>query len=171
MLINDVLQCFVSTQGKKVIILLELEVLQSGSEVKEKIGNPTSINPDGTVPADQNKPQNSSSSASGATNTPGKRSSSEAPVGQPAAKRSMLDNVNSSNILASNVFPIASLTPYQVLTIVSTYILYQVFFPGSFFLVNTSDHSPKRVRIQVWFDSDKFLAYRSSPLTQTPFES
>ena len=112
-----------------------MEVLQSGSEVKEKIGNPTSINPDGTVPADQNKPPPNSSSGSGATNTPGKRSSSEAPVGQPAAKRSMLDNVNSSNILASNVFPIASLTPYQVPAYFSPYnTSYTRFFhPGSFF--------------------------------------
>jgi len=106
------LQCN-NMQGKKVIILLELEVLQPGGEVKEKIGNPISINPDGTVPAgsapasgDQNKPPPNS-------NTPNKRSSSEAPVGQPAAKRSMLDNLNSSSISSSNTFPIASLTPYQ----------------------------------------------------------
>jgi len=102
------LQCN-NMQGKKVIILLELEVLQPGSEVKEKIGTPISINPDGTVPAgEQNRPPPVNSS-----NTPNKRSSSEAPVGQPAAKRSMLDNLNSSSLSSSNVFPIASLTPYQ----------------------------------------------------------
>ena len=45
-------------QGKKVIILLELEVLQSGKDVGGKIDTPISINPDGTVPpgsGDENK--------------------------------------------------------------------------------------------------------------------
>jgi len=102
-------------QGKKVIILLELEVLQPGEEIGEKIGSPIPISADGTLPAgvkDENKPINA---------VAGKRGADEAGMNgaaQPAAKKrpSMLnDNMNtsSSNIGASSIFPIASLTPYQ----------------------------------------------------------
>jgi len=107
------LQCN-NMQGKKVIILLELEVLQSGKDVGGKIDTPISINPDGTIPpgsGDENKrPTNNAPQSVG---TPNKRSSSEAPVGQPAAKKSMFDSSVGSNLTSSNIFPIASLTPYQ----------------------------------------------------------
>lgn len=36
-------------QGKKVIVILELDVLTPGSEVGQKIGQPVTINADGTV--------------------------------------------------------------------------------------------------------------------------
>ena len=48
-------------QGKKVIIVLDLEVLQEGSEVGAKLGSPTPISADGTVPnqeSDQNRAPN-----------------------------------------------------------------------------------------------------------------
>lgn len=48
-------------QGKKVIIVLDLEVLQEGSEVGAKVGSPTPISADGTVPnqeSDQNRAPN-----------------------------------------------------------------------------------------------------------------
>ena len=54
-------------QGKKVIIILELEVLQSGIEVNGRIGSPAAIQADGTLPptsapysapVDQNRPPN-----------------------------------------------------------------------------------------------------------------
>ena len=104
-------------QGKKVIILLELDVLQPGSDVGHKIGDPVSINADGTLPAhaaaDQNKPMN---------RQPDKRPGDEANLkGQPAAKKqsnsrpSILDapvNTQAGSQIGS-VFPIASLTPYQ----------------------------------------------------------
>jgi len=111
------LQCN-NMQGKKVIILLELEVLHSGQEVGEKLGSPISIAADGTlppgtvVPKDENRP----------VNVADKRGADEAGFNkdrQPMAKKkpSMLnDNFNSSsssNIASSSVFPIASLTPYQ----------------------------------------------------------
>ena len=48
-------------QGKKVIIILDLEVLQEGSSVGEKLGSPIPIAADGTVPTqsvDQNRAPN-----------------------------------------------------------------------------------------------------------------
>ena len=76
-------------QGKKVIIVLDLEVLQEGSEVGVKVGSPTPISADGTVPnqeADQNKPPNVPTS-----NGDNKRKTYEASP-SPAPKRpSILD--------------------------------------------------------------------------------
>ena len=55
-------------QGKRVIIILDLEILQAGPEVGSKIGSPIAIAADGTVPtqtseangsSDQNRAPNS----------------------------------------------------------------------------------------------------------------
>ena len=51
--------------GKKVIIVLDLEILQEGSEVGEKVGSPIAMSSDGTVPNqtdDQNRAPNVPSS-------------------------------------------------------------------------------------------------------------
>ena len=110
-------------KNKKVIILLDLEVVKSGAEVGKKIGNPVQINADGTVNQNANAPQPSA---------PVKR---QAPSGDdaPQAKRSPLasnENRPRSSIMDPrpvvgapsssvtdpsqlNVYPIASLTPYQ----------------------------------------------------------
>ena len=80
-------------QGKKVIIILDLEVLQEGSEVGAKIGSPIAIAADGTVSAqsaDQNRAPNSNSVHS--NNGDNKRVARSEAVGSPATKRpSMLD--------------------------------------------------------------------------------
>jgi len=103
-------------QGKKVIIILDLEVLQEGSEVGEKIGSPIAIAADGTVsaqPVDQNRAPNTSN------NGDNKRVARTEAVGSPATKRpSMLDRPviaqgMPSNLAGQPTFPIASLTPYQ----------------------------------------------------------
>ena len=41
-----------AAQAKRVVIVLELEVLQRGEQVGKKIGNPATIGSDGKVPAD-----------------------------------------------------------------------------------------------------------------------
>ena len=40
---------FTKTQGKRVVIVLDLEVLQKGELVAKKIGNPVTIGSDGRV--------------------------------------------------------------------------------------------------------------------------
>ena len=76
-------------QGKKVIIILDLEVLQEGSEVGEKLGSPVAIAADGTVQTqsvDQNRTPNIPN------NGDHKRVAQNEPAGSPATKRpSMLD--------------------------------------------------------------------------------
>ena len=71
-------------QGKRVIIILELEVLQPGEEVGHRIGSPVAINADGTLPvsvtADQNRPPNAHN------NGDYKRVAVKEPVGSPATK-------------------------------------------------------------------------------------
>ena len=42
-------------QGKKVIIILELDILKSGASVGQKIGDPIPINNDGTVNENERK--------------------------------------------------------------------------------------------------------------------
>ena len=107
------------SNGKRVVILLEIEVLTPGSEVKAKIGDPTTINPDGSV-----------------ANAPApavKRAADNAPASTPPPKRSPLTSPNNQNQPRSSILnprqsagagsttdpsqlsvhPIASLTPYQ----------------------------------------------------------
>jgi len=117
------LQCN-TMQGKKVIIILEMEILRPGSQVGQKIGSPVAINADGTVNENDQK----------VARQAGKRTGDEQAQGQPVAKKplqqmdnkpSMLQNPSdmygSRNKTASStpaaplgtVYPIVSLTPYQ----------------------------------------------------------
>jgi len=116
------LQCN-TMQGKKVIIILEMEILRPGSQVGQKIGSPVAINADGTVNENDQK----------AAQQAGKRTGDEQ-TGQPVSKKPLqqMDNkpsmlqdptqlFNSRNNTASSappsalgtVYPIVSLTPYQ----------------------------------------------------------
>ena len=76
-------------QGKKVIIILDLEVLQEGSSVGEKLGSPIPIAADGTVPTqsvDQNRAPNLPNSGDQ------KRAAQNSASGSPPTKRpSILD--------------------------------------------------------------------------------
>jgi len=103
-------------QGKKVIIVLDLEVLQDGTEVGEKIGSPVAINADGTIPTqsvDQNRAPNVPN------NGDHKRVARNEAAGSPATKRpSILDRPPighgiQANLAGQPIYPIASLTPYQ----------------------------------------------------------
>jgi len=70
------LQCN-TMQGKKVIIILEMEILRPGSQVGQKIGSPVAINADGTVNENDQK----------VAQQAGKRTGDEQTLGQPVAKK------------------------------------------------------------------------------------
>jgi replication factor A1 len=116
-----------NVNGKKVIILLDIEVIKSGAEVAKKIGEPVQIAADGSV---ANPPP-----AAGKANISAKRAADSDLSGN-QAKRSPLAAANgprssildprpviggsafnnsssSSDLSQSSIFPIASLTPYQ----------------------------------------------------------
>eukprot|EP00096_Caligus_rogercresseyi_P011103 TRINITY_DN4278_c0_g1_i1.p1 TRINITY_DN4278_c0_g1~~TRINITY_DN4278_c0_g1_i1.p1 ORF type:complete len:658 (-),score=261.21 TRINITY_DN4278_c0_g1_i1:112-2004(-) len=106
-------------QGKKVIILLDIDVITPGAQVGEKIGSPRAINPDGTI---NEKPGGSSST----TSVNQKRHGDEAGLGgPPPPKKAPLAQQNPprSSILdprpvlgsssSISAMPIQSLTPYQ----------------------------------------------------------
>ena len=113
---------FVFLLGKKVIIILDAEVLRPGSEVGQKMGNPIAINADGSV--NENDQRNAQQA--------GKRTGDDQVSGQPASKKplqqmnnkpSMLqdssqlfsgrNNTGSPGSSLGTVYPIVSLTPYQ----------------------------------------------------------
>jgi len=115
------LQCN-TMQGKKVIIILDMEVLRPGSQVGQKIGTPIAIAADGTVSENDQK----------VAQQAGKRTGDDQINGQPVAKKplqqtnnkpsmlqdpsSMYSKNNSSGNSAAGlgtVYPIVSLTPYQ----------------------------------------------------------
>jgi len=102
-------------QGKKVIIILELDILRSGAQVGQKIGSPVPIQQDGTINENDKKAQESMKKAR-------KSTEDESNDGQPASKKPFQQVTNRPSMLqsptqrtggATNVFPIAALTPYQ----------------------------------------------------------
>jgi len=111
----------VQGQSKRVVIVLELEVVERGDVVGKKLGNPVTIGSDGKVPPTQNQNQNPNAGAA----APIKRTS-DAPMGGGQPKMSVQPaqmNQPRSSVLtprpsagAGNAplcTPIASITPYQ----------------------------------------------------------
>ena len=110
------LQCN-TMQGKKVVIILDADVVRSGAQVGQKIGNPVAISADGTVSENEQR----------AVQQAAKRIGDDQLAGQPAAKRplqesnggmgggqsSMLRDPTPAGYAGGTVYPIASLTPYQ----------------------------------------------------------
>ncbi|XP_040583341.1 replication protein A 70 kDa DNA-binding subunit [Lepeophtheirus salmonis] len=108
-------------QGKKVIILLDIDISTPGAEIGEKLGNPRAINPDGTV---NEKPSSSGGNSSSSNQ---KRYGDDAGLNAPPSKKtplapqnpprsSILDPrpvIGSSSTPSTNIMPINSLTPYQ----------------------------------------------------------
>ena len=93
----------VNAASKKVVVILELEVLKPGSEVGERLGSPVTIGADGKVPASAN--QNANPNAGAAAKRPG---SPVAIQDQPPIKttpRSIPSDLP--------IAPISSITPYQ----------------------------------------------------------
>ncbi len=98
-------------QGKKVIIILELEVLDNS--VERKIGDPVLMNSDGTVDPTKLSKKRAAAEASEVAPPPAKRS--------PLIERSSILNPRPTSDASSSSFdphnasvlPIAALTPYQ----------------------------------------------------------
>jgi len=107
-------------QGKRVIIILDLEILQAGPEVGSKIGSPIAIAADGTVPT-QTSEANGSSDQNRAPNSnivDNKRFAQNQAAGTPPTKKQNFMERPSAPSTPSGgtqraVYPIASLTPYQ----------------------------------------------------------
>jgi len=106
----------VAGQSKRVVVILELEILTPGSQVGTKIGNPTQIGADGKVPpAAGNQNANPNAGAGAGTKRPGAPASDAPPVKtMPAQTRSILTpRQSSSTYSGAPITPIASITPYQ----------------------------------------------------------
>jgi len=106
----------VAGQSKRVVVILELEILTPGSQVGAKIGNPTQIGADGKVPpAAGNQNANPNAGAGAGTKRPGAPASDAPPVKtMPAQTRSILTpRQSSSTYSGAPITPIASITPYQ----------------------------------------------------------
>jgi len=111
-----------ANQGKRVVIVLDLEVLQTGETVGKKIGNPATIGSDGKVPPPASN-QNANPNA-GAANPPMKRANENPMGGGPAkaptpsasvppVRTSVLQPRPATGGSGPVVTPIASITPYQ----------------------------------------------------------
>ena len=104
----------VGQQTKKVVVILEVEILSPGSEVGSKLGNPVQIGSDGKVP-DGPGNQNTNPNAGAAP----KRAAGPGGVDQPPVKttpsqvRSVLTPRAGASTEQYNVQPISSITPYQ----------------------------------------------------------
>lgn len=107
----------VAGQTKRVVIVLELEVLQRGEAVGKKIGNPVTIGSDGTVPPPNVQNQNANPNAGAAAKRP-----SDTPMGGGASKAAAPSAPRTSVLqprpaasggAAPQVTPIAMITPYQ----------------------------------------------------------
>jgi replication factor A1 len=108
-----------AAQSKRVVIVLELEVLQRGETVGKRIGNPVTIGSDGKVPPTENQNQNPNAGAAA------KRPSDSPMGGGPSKVPVQTAQVNTprSSVLqprsagpsagAPLCTPIASITPYQ----------------------------------------------------------
>jgi len=109
----------VPNQSKRVVIILELEVVTPGAQVGSKIGNPVQIGSDGKVPSAPAN-QNANPNAGAAVKRPpsGPVGGSEPPVKTTPAsyqpqQRSVLTSRPSAGATGIVATPIASITPYQ----------------------------------------------------------
>jgi len=98
-------------QGKKILILMDVEVVTPGNQVNSKIGNPIQIGVDGKVPSPVNN-ENTNPNSGGGVKRPSTTPISD--VSTPKAKVVYKPpprlSVGTSGIVAT---PIASITPYQ----------------------------------------------------------
>jgi len=104
--------------GKKVLIIMDVDVLKAGKEVGQKIGSPVALPNDGSAPPPSNN-QNKDPNA-GALKRPadtGVPAGSTLPAKLPATNRSVLSSKSSGGISGSSgahvVTPINAITPYQ----------------------------------------------------------
>jgi len=101
--------------GKKLIILMELEIVKPGAEVGNRIGNPVAIANDGSSPPAADN-QNSDPNVGAVKRNMAGGGLGALPAKMPATNRSVLSS-HSSSLSSSNgghvVSPISSITPYQ----------------------------------------------------------
>ena len=104
----------VGQQTKKVVVILELEILTPGDQVGAKLGNPVKVGSDGKFlegPASQNINPNAGMSL--------KRPAGSGGADQPRVKtvpgqvRSVLTPRSAASTDSYNVHPISSITPFQ----------------------------------------------------------
>jgi len=104
--------------SKRVVIILELEVVTPGDQVQSKIGSPVQIPSDGTIPPVPNQNQNANPNVGAAvkrpSNAPMGGSENKVQASAPPARTSVMQSRPSVGA-ASGVIttPIASITPYQ----------------------------------------------------------
>jgi len=97
-------------QGKKILILMDVEVVTPGNQVNSKIGNPIQIGVDGKLPSPVDN-ENTNPNSGGGIKRPSTTPLSD--VSTPKAKvvyKPPRLSVGTSGIVAT---PIASITPYQ----------------------------------------------------------
>jgi len=106
-------------QSKRVVVILELEIVTPGSQIGSKIGNPQQIGADGKIPSPATN-QNTNPNAGAAGLKRPAAATNESDRDQPPVKstnsqaRSVLTPRNqASSNTGAQVTPIASITPYQ----------------------------------------------------------
>ena len=104
----------IGQQTKRVVVILEVEILAPGDQVGAKLGNPIQINSDGKIPegpASQNSNPNAGLSLKRAA-VPG--GAEQPPVKTvPGQVRSVLTPRSAASSQPNNVQPINTITPYQ----------------------------------------------------------
>lgn len=96
--------------NRKVVVILELEILHPGTEVRAKIGDPTPLT-EVTVP----KPASTTTATTSTDSAPSSKPSSNGfkPNGNGFGSSNANSSHNSSALSSHLTSPIASLTPYQ----------------------------------------------------------
>ena len=106
-----------SAGGKKVVVILELEVVKPGAEVGQKFGNPEPMGTDGRVAASAGNQNTNPNAGAGAVKRPaaGPGASDQPPVKTTPAGggRSVLTPRATQSSSGQPITPIASITPYQ----------------------------------------------------------
>ena len=104
----------IGQQTKKVVVILEVEILAPGQQVGAKLGNPVQISSDGKIP-DGPANQNSNPNAGSAFKRPAGPGGAEQPPVKtvPGQVRSVLTPRSAASSEQYNVQPINSITPYQ----------------------------------------------------------
>ena len=107
----------VPNQTKRVVVILELDIITPGAEVGVKIGNPQQIGGDGKVPppaGNQNTNPNAGAGQVGQKRPAAASDTAPVPVKVTAGQtRSVLTPRNTSTQSGTPVTPINSITPYQ----------------------------------------------------------
>ena len=104
----------VGQQTKKVVVILEVEIMTPGDQVGAKLGSPVQIGSDGKIP-DGPANQNSNPNAGAAKRAGGPGGLQDQPPVKtvPGQVRSVLTPRSAASSEQHNVQPISSITPYQ----------------------------------------------------------